>query len=100
MKNTSLSVVIIDEAPLLTLDEFSRAIHIEKEIVFEMVDYQFIRPKGNSSEEWRFDSDALRLGRIAASFYRDLEINMPGVALALELLDRIETLEHQLKTKD
>lgn len=97
MKNTSLSVVIIDDAPMLTLEEFSRAIHVEKEIILEMVEYQFIQPKGHSANEWRFDSDSLRRGRIAASFYRDLEINMPGVALALELLDRIEALECQLK---
>jgi len=94
--NKLISGVIIDETQPLTLEEFCYAIHTEPKIIIQMVEYQLIEPIGESPDEWRFDSLSLKRARIAASFHRDLEVNMPGVALALELLDQIETLQHQI----
>lgn len=92
-----LSGVIIENSHCLTLDEFSRAIKTEKTIVIEMVEYNLFLPQGGKlPEEWRFDSVSLKRGRMAASFLHDLEVNMPGVALALELMDKIEDLQQQL----
>ena len=85
--------VIIEK---LTLDEFSQVIKIEKKIVIEMVEYQLFQPEGKDPEEWLFDAFSLKRGRIAASFYHDLEVNMQGVALALELMDKIEDLQQQI----
>ena len=91
-----LSGVIIEKSQSLNLDEFCNATHAQKEIVIQMIEYQLIEPEGNSPEEWRFDWHSLKRGRIASSFYHDLEINMQGVALALELLDKIEYLQNQI----
>lgn len=100
MPNTYvLSGVIIDKDQLLSLEEFAQALHAQPDIIIEMIDYQFIEPQGTQPTEWRFDSLALRRARIAMSFLRELEINMAGVGLALELLDRIDELEQQLKSK-
>ncbi len=92
-----ISGVIIEEAHSLTLDEFCQATHVSKEIIIEMIDYELIHPAGKSPQEWRFDSVSLKRGRVAVSFYQELEVNMPGVALALELMDKIEQLQHQLE---
>ena len=97
MPSTELiSGVIIEEAQCLTLEEFCQATHVTREIIIEMIDYELIQPQGKKPEEWRFDSTSLKRGRMAVSFYHDLEVNMPGVALALELIDRIEQLRRQL----
>lgn len=95
--NKSIVTVMVGESPSLTLEEFCHAIQSDADTIFEMVEYELIFPEGNEPEQWRFDSAALRRGRIAASFCRDLEVNMPGVALALELLDKIEELERRVK---
>lgn len=87
------TAILIENSYALTSEEFCRAIAIDETILLEMVEYQIIHPQGVSIQEWRFDSTCLRRGRIAASFFHDLEINMPGVALALELLERIEQLQ-------
>jgi len=92
-----ISGVIIEKSYALTLDEFAHATHAQKELIFEMVECQLIQPEGESPDKWRFDSVSLRRGRIASSFYRDLEVNMQGVALALDLLDRIDNLQHELE---
>lgn len=88
--------VIIENSECLTLDELSLAIKLEKQTILQMIDHQLIQPIGENPEEWRFDSISLKRGRIAASFYHDLEINFSGIALALELLDRIEELQQQI----
>lgn len=46
--------------------------------------------------QWRFSGSALRRLRRAMSLSRDLEVNPPGVALALDLLDEIEALRARL----
>jgi chaperone modulatory protein CbpM len=88
--------VIIEESQALTLEEFCHATQTQKELVLQMIDYQLISPAGDTPEQWRFDSHSLKRGRIAASFYQDLEVNLPGVALALELLDKITDLQQQI----
>jgi chaperone modulatory protein CbpM len=80
----------------LTLEEFSRAVKAKREVIIEMVEYNLFQPEGQRPDEWRFDSISLKKGKIAASFYQDLEVNMQGVALALELMDKIENLQQQL----
>jgi chaperone modulatory protein CbpM len=89
--------VIVEKSHALTLDEFAHATKAQKELIIEMVEYQLIQPEGKTPKEWRFDSVSLRRGRIASSFYRDLEVNMPGVALALDLMDRIDDMQRKIE---
>lgn len=95
--NDLITGVIVEESQSLTLEEFCQATHTSKEIIIEMVDYKLIQPQGKKPNEWRFDSLSLRRGRIAASFYYELEINMQGVALAVELLEEVEKLRGQVE---
>jgi chaperone modulatory protein CbpM len=46
--------------------------------------------------QWRFRGSALRRTRLALSFARDLEVNPPGIALALDLIDEIDALRARL----
>lgn len=91
------SSVIVEEEQSLTLDEYCRAIHADKQIILTMVEYELLQPQGENPDEWRFDSSLLRRGRIAASFYLDLEMNLPGVTMALRLLDQISSLQCELE---
>jgi len=61
------------------------------------VDEGALEAIGNAPSEWRFTDPALRRGKLALWLTRDLEINLPGVALALDLLDEIATLQAQLQ---
>ena len=89
--------IIIERASPLNFDELCQAIPTREEVMIEMIEYRLIEPiAGESPETWEFDDVCLKRAKTAASFYHDLEINMPGVALALELLDKIERLEKQL----
>jgi len=56
-----------------------------------------LEPNGEQPREWRFTGPALRRARLALRLTRDLELNPPGVALALDLLDEIEALKARLQ---
>ncbi len=88
--------VLIEKSHSLTLEEFCGAIHTSPEIIIEMVEYKLLLPEGETQDKWRFDSFSLRRGRIALSFYYELEINWEGIALAVELLEEIEQLRQQV----
>ena len=51
------------------------------------------------ASEWRFAGGALRRARTAARLQRDLELNLVGVALALDLMDEIERLRRDLQAR-
>jgi chaperone modulatory protein CbpM len=51
---------------------------------------------GSSPEDWRFSGESLKRAKTAAHLTHDLELNTPGVALALDLLDEISRLRNQL----
>jgi chaperone modulatory protein CbpM len=46
--------------------------------------------------QWRFSGSSLRRARLALRLSQDLEVNAPGVALALDLMDEIEELRARL----
>ena len=91
-----LKGIIIERQTPLDLEELAQAVHIRHEIIIEMVDNHLVEPAGKTPETWQFDDICFKRVKVAASFYRDLEINMQGIALALDLLEKIERLENRI----
>ena len=88
---------VVAEEIQLTLLEFCQACHVSQEHVIAWVDEGALEAIGSAPPEWRFTGPALRRGKLALWLTRDLEINLPGVALALDLLDEIATLQARLQ---
>lgn len=88
---THLSGVVLDRRTTFTLVEFSSACGVERERVVEMVEEGVIEPI-SEHEDWRFHGEALVRAKRALRLVRDLGLNWPGAALALDLLDEIERL--------
>jgi chaperone modulatory protein CbpM len=80
----------------LSFEELCTTFRLSDEVVLELVELHLLFPQGKSQEEWRFDENNLRRAKIAANLHRDLEINTQGIALAIELLEKIERLESEL----
>lgn len=91
---------IVDDDIVLALDELSRSCRCSVELIVALVHEGVIAPQGdNAPAGWRFGGDALRRARRAVRLTCDLELNPPGVALALDLLDEIARLEAALARK-
>lgn len=86
--------IVLDEHVTFTLHEFCHACGIQTELVVEMVQEGVIEPAA-TEEEWQFHGHALVRARRALRLVRDLDVNWPGAALALDLMDEIERLHRR-----
>lgn len=93
----ALRGVVVEEEIHLTLAELCQACCIPEEHVIAWVFEGVLEPIGEAPPAWRFAGDSLRRARLALWLTRDLEINPPGVALALDLLDQIAALQARLQ---
>lgn len=85
--------LLIEES--ISFKEVCHKYNIPKELLVEMMEYG-IFPTDTTREENHLNPDDLRRMESAFRLHRDLEINLPGVALALELLDKIDSLRKEL----
>jgi chaperone modulatory protein CbpM len=88
---------IVEEEIPLTLVDLCHACSASEEHVIAWVYEGVLEPSGETPQDWRFTGQSLHRARLAWSFTRDLEVNLPGVALALDLLDKIAALEAALQ---
>ncbi|MDV6250320.1 chaperone modulator CbpM [Vibrio sp. EA2] len=85
--------------PTLTLAELCRACDKPVEWVIALVDEGVLDPQGDQPVHWRFKTSNLRRALRAQRMQQDLGLNMPGIAVALDLLDEIERLERKLNNQ-
>ena len=88
---------VVEEEVRLTLLELCQACSAEAGHVETCVFEGVLSPSGDSPQNWSFSGDSLRRARLALRLSRDLEINTPRVALALDLLDQIAALQARLQ---
>ena len=69
----------------------------ERELVLQLVEHGVIEPQGSAPQSWVFGGSSLQRTRVALRLLRDLELNLPGAALAVDLLDEIARLRRDLQ---
>ncbi len=89
------TATVMNEKVRFTLVEFCNLGKTSAEWVIELVDEGVLEPEGNNINDWLFDTNALKRLQKVIRLERDLRINLPGIALVLDLLDQIEALESQ-----
>jgi chaperone modulatory protein CbpM len=100
MTRTSLSILhcqVVEEEVELSLAELCRACDADSELVVQLVEQGLIEPRGSAPPAWVFAGTSLRRTRVAVRLMRDLELNLPGAALAVDLLDEIARLQQDLQ---
>ena len=95
--SSSLSSEILESSVTYTLEELCNTCNVEAEWVTSLVDQGAIDPVGDARSNWRFASLAIIRVARAKRLERDLGLNLPGVALALDLLEQIDDLRSRLK---
>ena len=88
---------IFEEYSILDVDELSRLCAVDRTYIVELVEEGVLHTVQMAGSEWRFSGSELRRARTALRLQRDLEINLPGVALALQLLEELDRLRRELE---
>jgi chaperone modulatory protein CbpM len=83
----------------ITLAELTQTCRVHAEWVLELVQEGVIEPVHPGGPQWRFAATTVVRIQKARRLQRDLGVNLPGIALALELLDRIDALEARLRAR-
>lgn len=92
-----VAICILEEQSQLTLVDLCRACSVHAERIIELVDVGVLEPQGREPAHWIFVGDSLHRARKALRLQRDLDIDLAGAALALELLDEIASLRARLR---
>jgi len=78
---------------IISVQELCQSQHIQQDFIIEIVEYGIAEPiKGNSAQEWVFDTTSVPWLKKAIDLHRELEIDWFAVAIIIELLKQKEAL--------
>lgn len=98
--NVTISGVILDEQTEVTMDDLCRACRVDQAAIVALVDEGIVEPRTRDVMPWRFSGTTLPQVARALRLQRDLDLNLAGVAFAMDLLSEIEELRNRLKLID
>jgi len=87
---------VVENEVHMSIVELSHASCTPEDLIMSWVSEGVLSPTGSSPQDWRFSGESLRRAKTAAHLTHDLELNTPGVALALDLLDEIAQLRARI----
>jgi chaperone modulatory protein CbpM len=79
----------------LTVNEICEICHISTDVVEELIAFEIIHPKRTTQDELVFDMHDLQRVKSALRLQHDLEINLAGIAVVLDLLDELHELRER-----
>lgn len=95
-KNTVVTGVLIEESTTYTLVEVCHRYNISEELLQEMIEQGLFPNQKTLAAKRSLEENDLRRIESAIRLHRALDINLPGVVLAIELLDEIDELRDEL----
>ena len=98
--NVTLSAVILDDQSDVTLEELCQACRVDQSVIMALVEEGIVEPVAGNLRPCRFSETTLPQVVRALRLQRDLDLNLAGVAFALELIDEIESLRKRLQRLD
>lgn len=92
MTNTIVTCTILDETTFFSLRQCCSLCRVSAQMIHEMIDEGVISPVGDNPQNWRFGVTQIKRVQITLRLQQDLGVNLPGAALALDLLEELEEL--------
>lgn len=89
--------ILLDDSVELTLKEICHTCHVSADVVLELVEAGILEPRNSEHGEWWFTGHAIERIERALNLQQDLDINLAGVALVLDLLDEIDHLRERVQ---
>ena len=104
MDHDIVQAELADDSTPYVMREIYEMCAVRAEFVVEMIDAGIVAPSGSAPSSWRFGIQAIIRLRKAQRLQRDLDLNLAGIALALDLLEDLDearrraiTLERHLQ---
>ena len=97
MQHLEYHCEIMDGDARYTLREVCELCGADERIVVAMVREGIIEPAAGRGRDLHLDGRGLQRLRMAVRLQRDLGVNLPGAALALDLLEELESLRRRVR---
>ena len=81
----------------LTLDELAHAARLHPDMVARFVDFGLLEPVGWDGPRLLFGMEAVLRVRTIQRLRRDLGVNLAGIAIILDLTERLRTMQRALE---
>ena len=88
---------ILTDEPTLSLEQLCQNCNLPTQRVTAYIKEGIIPVEGKTPEEWRFSRLTVIRIRKASRLENDLRLNPAGVALALQLMEQVNSLQQRLK---
>jgi len=88
--------VLMDETVTYSYLDVCERCHLSEDALVEMLEHGLFTPHVTHLENIQFDQKTLGKIQAACRLQRDLELNLPGVVLVLELLDELAYIRDEL----
>ncbi len=83
---------VLDDSTTWGITEICALCRVDDALIHEMVNEGLLIPEGTSPETWRFNGLAVKRIQVTVRLQNDLRVNLPGAALALDLLEELDEL--------
>jgi len=87
--------ILIEEEPRLSLEELCSVCQVTPEFIQDLIEYGIFEETLLTRND--FGAQHLRRVKTVLHLQKDLEVNLPGAALVLDLMDELEELRKQLE---
>jgi DNA-binding transcriptional MerR regulator len=85
------------EPEQLTLEDLAACVGMPPARLAYFVEYGLLEPRARAGTQWLFDPDCIARLRMIERLRRDLGANLAGIAVILDLLDRLTTLQREVE---
>ena len=98
MTRQALTGTLLDDQVFYSLKDVCHVCECQTEWVVALVEHGVLHPTGSARHVWQFPGSSLHTAMKARRLQQDLDLNLPSVALVLDLLQEIESLRARLDT--
>ena len=81
----------------LTLEGLAACTGVHPALIRYFVEYGLLEPVAHTGTQWLFDTACIARLRMIERLRRDLGANLAGIAVILDLLDRLTTLQREVE---
>jgi chaperone modulatory protein CbpM len=86
----------IDESAWIAVGDFCAWLRVDRHWVASLVEAGVIEPRGAAPEAWAFPASDLVRVRAVVRLVRDLDVNLAGAALIVDLVEERRRLERRI----
>ena len=87
----------LHEPTEISIEQLAELAGVSRELLRELVDFGVLIPTNIQSEHWTFTPDCIMSVRAAGRLQTDFDLDTNSLSVALGLMERIRTLEAQLR---